>query len=101
MEKAQIKKNILFGCVFFTVVLPICLLITGKDDFTKDEKRIFVTSLIAAALAAILASIPFIGWIAEIPLVVFVVIAIVNYFKGNLDYKMILVSKMAYWFIKD
>ena len=105
MEKVSIKKNVLFGCAIFPLmwglVLSIVMLITGKETFTKDEKRIFVTEIISCVLLNILAVIPIVGWLAIVVLFVFWVLACVNYFKGNLDYKMILVSKMAYWFIKD
>lgn len=101
MEKFALKKNIILGSALLCWPFALALLLSEKDAFTKDELRTVVCGLITTVLFVICAIIPIIGWIAEIALLVFLILALVNIFKGNLDYKMIIVSKMAYWFIKD
>lgn len=95
-NKISVRKNVLYGFALIYWPLALVVFLTERNNgLAVEEKRILAWSWITAIGTAICACIPFVGWVAEVVLTVFWIIAIVQVFKGNFAYKMILVSSIA------
>jgi len=100
MERFAVRKNVLSGFLVLYPVIALVLLITEKES-PRDMKRVYITSLVFAALEIACSIIPFLGWLAMIVLAVFYVMTIVQFFKGNLAYEVPLVGLIINNFDKD
>ena len=100
MEKISVRKNVLFGFALIFWPLALVVFLTEKAELTVEEKRILAWSWITAIGDVICGCIPFVGWIASVVLTVFWIIAIVQMFRGQFQYKMILISAIADGVIK-
>lgn len=101
MEKLGISENRFWG---LAAILPFILLIIDVlwwNKLSKEEKLQSLTVLIAAALICLLNIIPILGQILSIVMLVFYIIAIVKFFKGDLAHKIPVASAIAAKFIKD
>ena len=101
MERISVRKNVLMGFVLINWVLALVLFLTDRRNYSLQERKIFVSSFVVAAMVAICGIIPFVGWACSIAVTVFWIIGIVQMFKGNFDYEMILVSKLVNAFVKE
>ena len=92
MEKIAVRKNVFCGFCVLYWILALIMLITDKTQADADAKKVYVTSLVFAVLFAACGIIPFLGWLVEIPVFVFYVMAVVNMFKGNYSYDVPLIG---------
>lgn len=92
MEKIAVRKNVFLGFAVIYWILALVMLLADKTQEDKDAKKAYVTSLVFAVLFAICSIIPFLGWLCYIPVLVFYIMAVVNYFKGNYEYNVPLVG---------
>lgn len=99
MEKTSVRKNVLLGLAMLEWLVALILLVTDKTQEDRDVKKIYISSIVMAIAVTICGCIPFIGWIAMIPVIVFYIIAIVQTFKGNYDYQIPIFSKIINKFL--
>jgi len=86
MEKIAVRKNVFAGFCVLMWLLSLIMLLTDKEQQDPDAKKIYVTGIVFEILFVACGIIPFLGWIVEIPVFVFFVMAVVNAFKGNYAY---------------
>lgn len=86
MEKINVRKNVFLGCCVLDFIVALLMLVTDKTQTDLDAKKAYVTSIVFTIAFAICGVIPFLGWILSIPVLVFYIIAVVNFFKGNYEY---------------
>ena len=101
IEKLGISENRFWGV---SAILPFILLIIDIlwwNELSKEEQRQSLSVMIAFAMICVLGIIPLIGWILAIIMLVFYIIAIVKFFKGNIDHKIPVASAIAAKIIKD
>ena len=101
IEKLGISENRFWGV---SAILPFILLIIDIlwwNKLSKEEQRQSLSVMIAFAMICVLGIIPLIGWILAIIMLVFYIIAIVKFFKGNIDHKIPVASAIAAKIIKD
>jgi len=101
MEKLGISENRFWG---LAAILPFILLIIDIlwwNKLSKEEKLQSLTVLIAFALVCLLGIIPLVGWILSIVMLVFYIIAIVKFFKGEINHKIPVAGAIAAKFVKD
>lgn len=101
IEKLGISENRFWG---LSAILPFILLIIDVlwwNKLSKEEQRQSLSILIAFALICVLNIIPILGTILAIVMLVFYIIAIVKYFKGDLSHKIIISSSIAENIVKD
>ena len=99
MEKIAVRKNVYFGFCMLYWILALVMMLTDKGQQDPHAKRIYVTSLVFAALSLACEIIPIIGWIASIVVLVFYIITIVNVFKGNYDYEVPVINGLINNFV--
>ena len=101
IEKLGISENRFWG---LSAILPFILLIIDVlwwNKLSKEEKLQSLSVLIAFALVCVLGIIPLLGWILAIIMLVLYIIAIVKFFKGELDHQIPVASAIAAKFVKD
>lgn len=101
IEKLGISENRFWGV---SAILPFILLIIDIlwwNKLSKEEQRQSLSVMIAFAMICVLGIIPLIGWILAIIMLVFYIIAIVKFFKGNIDHKIPVASAIAAKIVKD
>ena len=101
IEKLGISENRFWGV---SAILPFILLIIDIlwwNKLSKEEQRQSLSVMIAFAMICVLGLIPLIGWILAIIMLVFYIIAIVKFFKGNIDHKIPVSSAIAAKIVKD
>ena len=101
MEKLGISENRFWG---LSAILPFILLIIDILWWTKlnkEEKLLSLTILISWALICVLGIIPLVGAILALIMLILHIIAIVRFFKGDINHKIPVASKIAAKFIKD
>lgn len=101
IEKLGISENRFWG---LSAILPFILLIIDVlwwNKLSKEEKLQSLSVLIAFALICVLGIIPLLGWILAIIMLVFYIIAIVKFFKGDIAHKIPVASAIAAKFVKD
>ena len=101
MEKLGISENRFWG---LSAILPFILLIIDILWWTKlnkEEKLLSLTILISWALICVLGIIPLVGAILALIMLILHIIAIVKFFKGDINHKIPVASKIAAKFIKD
>ena len=101
MEKLGISENRFWG---LSAILPFILLIIDVlwwNRLNKEEKLMSLTILISWALICALNLIPLLGQILSLIMLVLHIIAIVKFFKGELNHKIPVASAIAEKFVKD
>ena len=100
MEKLGISENRFWG---LSAILPFILLIIDILWWTKlnkEEKLLSLTILISWALICVLGIIPLVGAILALIMLILHIIAIVKFFKGDINHKIPVASKIAAKFVK-
>jgi hypothetical protein len=100
LKALGIAENLFWGTMLLFWPLLIIILIFWWASFTKEEKKQILTAIVAGALVPVLFIIPVIGQLASIVMLVFWVIGIVKFYKGDVDYKIILSSQIVNTIIK-
>ena len=101
MEKLGVSAHRFWG---LAAILPFILLIIDIlwwNKLDKEEKLQSLTVLISWALICVLNIIPLLGQILSLVMLVLHIIAIVKFFKGELDHKIPVASAIAAKFVKD
>ena len=102
LNSLKVAENRFWGTLLLLggYVFPAVVLILWWKVLTKDEKVKTLAALIAWVLVYVVNFIPVVGQIAAIVFMVFIVNAIVKYYKGDLDYKIPLAYQIAKAIIK-
>ena len=100
LKALGIAENLFWGTMLLFWPLLIIILIFWWASFTKEEKKQILTAIVAGALVPVVNIIPVIGQFASIVMLVFWVIGIVKFYKGDVDYKIILSSQIVNAIIK-
>lgn len=95
LKALGIAENLFWGTMLLFWPLLIIVLIFWWKAFSREEKVQVLSAIISGALIPVVNIIPFIGQIAAIVMLVFWVIGIVKFYKGDVDYKLILASQIA------
>ena len=100
MEKLGVSENRFWG---LSAILPFILLIIDIlwwNKLNKEEKLLSLSILISWALIIVLNIIPILGSILALVMFVLHIIAIVKFFKGDLNHQIPVASKIAAKFVK-
>ena len=100
VEKLGSSENRVWGslALFTSLLLPAMIILWKTMD--REEKVRSMMLAVWLGLTVILYCIPFLGWVCDIVLLVFYVICVINFFKGNLDYKIPICAQLAEKFVK-
>jgi uncharacterized Tic20 family protein len=100
LKMAGIPENRFWGTATIFYPISLVLLILWWGNFNRKEKIKFMSIVVAWALIYLLNILPVIGQVASIVMLVFVVIAVVKYYQGEVDYKIILADNIATALVK-
>ena len=101
MEKLGVSENRFWGLAAIVPAILLIIDILWWNKLSKEEKLQSLTVLIAIALVCVLNIIPVLGQILSVIMLVFYIIAIVKFFKGEINHKIPVASAIAAKFIKD
>ena len=100
LKMVGIPENRFCGTATIFYPIALVLLILWWGNFNRNEKIKFMSIVVAWALIYLLNVLPVIGQVASIVMLVFVVIAVVKYYQGEVDYKIILADNIAAALVK-
>ena len=100
LKALGIAENLFWGTMLLFWPLLIIVLIFWWKSFDRAEKVQILSAIVSGALVPVLNIIPVIGWIAAIVALVFWVIGIVKFYKGDVDYKLLVASNIAEAIVK-
>ncbi|MBP3321849.1 MAG: hypothetical protein J6M12_05810 [Clostridia bacterium] len=100
LKALGIAENLFWGTMLLFWPLLIIVLIFWWASMNREERVQVLTAIISGALIPVVNIVPVIGQIASIVMLIFWIIGIVKFYKGDVDYKIILASQIANAIVK-